>query len=192
MDLPQIPEFARKTRKLINDIQLYDADGESLKEISTGVARVLQVLDDKYIMLSDTLTKLRLDRLEKEDREVSLLNERLTQWKTTLDESFNDGQIKDSTASAMTRVWQITLDTINAVQKPEAMKKPGPYLNLKGIGTSAMEINLYCWIKDTDKIFSSGTAIRKTVYKALVDAGYDIPVPKQDLEISSSQQTEQE
>lgn len=55
-----------------------------------------------------------------------------------------------------------------------------------------MEINLYCWIKDTDKIFSSGTAIRKAVYKALVDAGYDIPVPKQDLEISSSQQTEQE
>ena len=152
----------------------------------------MQVLDDKYIMLSDTLTKLRLDRLEKEARELSLLNERLTKWKTTLDESFNDGQIKDSTASAMTRVWQITLDTINAVQKPEAMKKPGPYLNFKGIGTSAMEINLYCWIKDTDKIFSSGTAIRKTVYKALVGAGYDIPVPKQDLEISSSQQTEQE
>ena len=40
LDLPQIPEFARKTRKLINDIQLYDADGESLKEILTGVARV--------------------------------------------------------------------------------------------------------------------------------------------------------
>ena len=56
----------------------------------------------------------------------------------------------------------------------------------------AMEMNLYCWINDTDKIFSYGTAIRKTVYKALVDAGYDIPVPKQDLEIYSSQETEQE
>ena len=79
-------------------------------------------------------------------------------------------------------VSKLLLTTANEI--PEAMKKPGPYLNLKGIGTSAMEINLYCWISDTDKIFSSGTAIRKAVYKSLVDAGYEIPVPRQDLKIN--------
>ncbi len=67
----------------------------------------------------------------------------------------------------------------------EVMEKPKPYLNFKGIGTSAMEITLYCWINDSDKIFSYGTAIRKGVYKALQDAGYDMPVPVQELKIDS-------
>lgn len=72
-----------------------------------------------------------------------------------------------------------------ASKVPEVMKKPAPYLNFKGIGTSAMEITLYCWINDSDKIFSYGTAIRKAVYKALQDAGYETPVPRQELKINA-------
>ena len=77
-----------------------------------------------------------------------------------------------------------------AKEIPEVMKNPSPYLNFKGIGTSAMEINLYCWINDTNNIFSYGTAIRKAVYKALLDAGYDIPLPKQDLKVSTKPENE--
>jgi small-conductance mechanosensitive channel len=80
-------------------------------------------------------------------------------------------------------VSQLLLKTASEI--PEAMKKPKPYLNLKDIGTSAMEINLYCWIDDSDKIFSYGTAIRKAIYEALKEEGYDIPVPKQDIMIDS-------
>jgi small-conductance mechanosensitive channel len=79
-------------------------------------------------------------------------------------------------------VTKLLLKTAKEI--PEVMKKPEPYLNFAGIGTSAMEISLYCWIKDSGSIFSLGTAIRKTVYKSLEDAGYDIPLPKQDLKIN--------
>lgn len=84
------------------------------------------------------------------------------------------------------KVSKLLLDTAKEI--PEVMKKPAPYLNFAGIGTSAMEITLYCWIKDSGSIFSLGTAIRKAVYKALSDAGYDIPVPKQDLSISTDKE----
>jgi hypothetical protein len=47
-----------------------------------------------------------------------------------------------------------------------------------------MEINLYCWISNNDNFFSYSTSIRKTVFKALQDAGYDIPVPQHDVNIS--------
>lgn len=84
--------------------------------------------------------------------------------------------------SDMEAISKLLIETAKEI--PEVMKNPAPYLNFKGMGTSAMEINLYCWINDSDKIFSYGTAIRKTVYKALLDAGYEIPVPRQDLNIS--------
>jgi len=77
---------------------------------------------------------------------------------------------------------------LTAREIPEVMKKPEPYLNFKGIGTSAMEITLYCWINDSDKIFSYGTAIRKAVYKALQDAGYEMPVPIQELKIDAEKE----
>jgi small-conductance mechanosensitive channel len=82
----------------------------------------------------------------------------------------------------MESLSKLLLDTAKGI--PEVMKKPPPYLNLRGLGTSAMEINLYCWIGDTDNLFSYGTSIRKAIYKALQDAGYDLPVPKQDLRIN--------
>jgi small-conductance mechanosensitive channel len=47
-----------------------------------------------------------------------------------------------------------------------------------------MEINLYCWISNNDNFFSYSNVIRKVVFKALADAGYDIPVPQQDVNIT--------
>jgi small-conductance mechanosensitive channel len=83
----------------------------------------------------------------------------------------------------MEKVSKLLLSTADKI--PEVMKKPKPYLNFNGIGTSAMEISLFCWIDDSDKIYSYGTAIRKAVYKALRDAGFETPVPVQDLKIVS-------
>jgi small-conductance mechanosensitive channel len=82
----------------------------------------------------------------------------------------------------MEALSQLLLDTAKEI--PEVMKKPGPFLYFKGIGTSTMEINLYCWISNNDNYFSYSNVIRKVVFKALADAGYDIPVPKQDVTIS--------
>lgn len=79
----------------------------------------------------------------------------------------------------------LLLKAANAI--PEVMKKPKAYLNFKGIGTSYMEITVYCWIDDADKIFSCGTAIRKGIYKSLSEAGYDMPLPKQELKVTSDE-----
>jgi small-conductance mechanosensitive channel len=92
--------------------------------------------------------------------------------------------------SDMEAVSKLLLETENEI--PEVMKKPHPYLNFKGIGSSAMEMNLYCWINDTDKVFSYSTIIRKIIYKALQDAGYETPLPKQDLKINSKIEAEDE
>ncbi len=77
----------------------------------------------------------------------------------------------------------LLLETANTI--PVVMKKPKAYLNFKGIGKSAMEMDLYCWTNDSDKVFSYGTTIRKAVYKALIENGYDIPVPIQELKIDT-------
>ena len=70
-----------------------------------------------------------------------------------------------------------------AAEIPVVMKNPGPYLNFQGMGTSAMEINLYCWIEDTNNYFSQGTHIRTTVFNALSEAGFEISVPKTDIKL---------
>lgn len=90
----------------------------------------------------------------------------------------------------MEEVSKLLLAT--AAEIPEVMKVPKSYLNFKGIGTSAMEITLYCWIDDADSSFSYGTAIRKAVYKALIEAGYNTPVPVQDVKVITSRNTEKE
>ena len=117
VEMAQIPEYGKRTRKLISDIQLITSDYESLHEISRGITDVSKTLDDKLTFLEDTITILRLDRLDKEKRELSLLNDRLNQWKTTIQDFTNDGKAKDSTASRMVKVWQLTLNTISVDQK---------------------------------------------------------------------------
>lgn len=70
---------------------------------------------------------------------------------------------------------------------PNVLSRPGPYLNFEGIGTSAMEIKLYFWIGNADDIFTLGTEVRTMVYRALREAGYQTPVPKQDIQVTSDQ-----
>jgi small-conductance mechanosensitive channel len=82
----------------------------------------------------------------------------------------------------MESLSELLLDTAKGIH--EVMKKPSPYLYFKGLGTSTMEINLYCWISNNDNFFSYSTSIRKVIFKTLKDAGYDIPVPQQDVRIN--------
>jgi small-conductance mechanosensitive channel len=90
----------------------------------------------------------------------------------------------------MESLSKLLIDTAKGM--PEVMKKPGPYVYFKGIGTSTMEINLYCWISNNDNFFSYSNVIRKVVFKALADAGYDIPVPQQEVHISKENKSLQD
>jgi small-conductance mechanosensitive channel len=111
-----------------------------------------------------------------------LISNKLTNW-TLFDRHRRIAvEIRVPFDTDMESLSKLLLDTAGGI--PEVMKKPGPYLYFKGLGTSAMEINLYCWISNNDYFFSYGTSIRKVIFKALQDAGYDIPVPKQDLKIN--------
>lgn len=112
-----------------------------------------------------------------------LLSNKLTNWTFTNRLRRVKVEVRVPFNTDMEALSNLLLKTAGTT--PEVMKKPKPYLNFKGIGRSTMEINLYCWINDSDKIFTYGTAIRKTVYKTLLENGYDIPVPRQDLKIDS-------
>jgi len=74
---------------------------------------------------------------------------------------------------------------------PEVMKKPEPFLSFLGIGESAMEINLYCWISNVDNIYNYGTSIRTAVYDALLEAGYEIPVPKTNVQLKTEKENKE-
>ena len=125
LDVAQIPEFAQKTRKLIIDIQRKTTTNEDLMEISAGISEVLNILAEKDTLLSDSLNQYRLDHFDKEDRQLSLLKVRLKQWKTTIEDITRDGLENDSIALSMIKVWQITLDTINAVQETNTVLNIG-------------------------------------------------------------------
>jgi potassium efflux system protein len=76
-----------------------------------------------------------------------------------------------------------------AAKIPEVLIKPGPYTNFNGAKNGAMSVNIYCWINNVDNVFSSGTAIRKGIFKAMKDGGYDIQIPIQELLIEQESQT---
>ena len=109
LKLEMIPDYGKQTRKLINDIQKKISDDKNLDEISLGIADVVNAVDAKLGELSDTLQLVQLDRLVKEEREVALLNQRILDWKTKIQEIINDGRNKDSVAFFMIQIWQLTL-----------------------------------------------------------------------------------
>ena len=81
-----------------------------------------------------------------------------------------------------TDVGSFTQFILTAAAKfPEVSTKPGPYVNFNGATNGAMSVNIYCWINNVDNVFSSGTAIRKGIFKAMKDGGYDIQIPIQEL-----------
>jgi potassium efflux system protein len=86
------------------------------------------------------------------------------------------------------QVSKILIDT--ASETEGIMKNPGPYINLEGIGESAMVFKLYAWINDANASFSRGTKLRKEVYSALKAAGYETPLPQQNVNIHSEKGVE--
>lgn len=113
LSLVEIPDYGKQTRKLINDIELRTKDTKTFDEVSLGIDDILNVLDQKTALLSDTINQFDIDRLEKEERELSLVNQRIIQWKTAIQEINRDSQSKDSSAKVLLNAWQLTLDSIS-------------------------------------------------------------------------------
>jgi small-conductance mechanosensitive channel len=114
-----------------------------------------------------------------------LVSNKLTNWTLTNRLRRIKVEVRVPFETDMEVLSNLLLETANTI--PEVMKKPKAYLNYRGIGQSAMEMDLYCWTNDSDKVFTYGTIIRKKIYKTLIEKGYDIPLPKQDLKINSEQ-----
>jgi len=123
LEMVQIPDFGKNSMDLMKDIRLIVDNHEKLDNILPGLEDVLAILDKKDSVLIDTLNIYRLDDLDKEDRELSLLNQRITQWKTTIQNYKQIGQNKDSVASLMSNIWQLTIDSIDTSEKHTAANK---------------------------------------------------------------------
>lgn len=121
----------------------------------------------------------------------NLISNKLTNWTYPNDRKRRiKVEVRVPFDTDMGALSKLLLDIAETI--PEVMKKPKAYLNFKGIGQSAMEIDLYCWTNDADKVFTYGTAIRKAVYKALREAGYAVPVPVHDVKIGNEKTVEKE
>jgi small-conductance mechanosensitive channel len=123
LEMVQMPDYAKSSMSLIKDIRDIVDKQEKINEILPGLGDVLSVLDKKDSILSDTLNIYRLDDLDKEDRELALLNQRILQWKTIVQNFKKNAQYKDSVLSSMSQIWQITLDSINTAEKKSAADK---------------------------------------------------------------------
>jgi small-conductance mechanosensitive channel len=112
-----------------------------------------------------------------------LLSSKLTNWMLTNMQRRVTTEIRVPFDSNINEVSSILLETASSL--PEVLKDPEPYLNFTGMGTSAMEIKLYCWISRADEFISKGRNIRIAVYAALQEAGYKIPPPRQEISLNS-------
>ncbi len=111
------------------------------------------------------------------------VSQRLTNW------TFKDKRRRLHTKvrvpfdTDMESITKLLLDTADEI--PEVLKRPNPAINFSGIGESAMEITLYCWISDATNGIALGNIIRVRVYAALQKAGYEMPLPKQDIHLKT-------
>ncbi len=107
-------------------------------------------------------------------------SQRLTNW------TFKDKrrrlpiEVKVPFDADMEKLQKLLIQT--ATDIPQVLSKPRPGLHFAGLGESAMEVTLLCWIKEAADFVPLGTQIRTRVYQALKEAGYDMPVPKRDVQ----------
>lgn len=118
-----------------------------------------------------------------------LVSNKLTNW------TFSDRLMRVQTEirvpfdTELDPLLQFLLEKFKDV--PGVLRRPAPYLNLRGISESAIIVDLYCWIPDATDSFSGGTRIKEFFYTELRKAGYDIPLPKQELKIHDDHSSEE-
>ena len=77
-----------------------------------------------------------------------------------------------------------------ALEDEMVLKNPAPIARFLGFGESYLKFQLMYWIPDYDTGFSMGTRVTSAVYNALQEAGIAMPIPRQEIHLNQSKDSE--
>lgn len=70
-----------------------------------------------------------------------------------------------------------------ALNNPQVLKKPAPRVLFRGFGESALNMELWAWVREPYKYRIVQSEINFQIFRALKDAGIKIPFPQHDVHI---------
>jgi len=111
-----------------------------------------------------------------------LVSGNLTNWTFSDNRRRLDVEVRLPVGADITKASQVILKATASV--PKIMKKPGPYLNFEGINEGTSVIRAYGWINNYNDGISTGTALKIAVYDELKKAGFEISIPKMDIQVN--------
>jgi len=83
-----------------------------------------------------------------------------------------DLEVRLALGSDIPAASQVVLDA--AITVPELFN---PYINFVGVKEGAAVLNVYGWVNDFSQGMAVGTLFRAAVYQALINGGFELPVP---------------
>ena len=83
-----------------------------------------------------------------------------------------DLEVRLALGSDIPAASQVVLDAANTV--PELFN---PFINFVGVKEGAAVLNVYGWVNDFSQGIAVGTLFRAAVYQALINGGFELPVP---------------
>ena len=81
-------------------------------------------------------------------------------------------------------VESVVLDV--AAGEDLVLERPEPRMRLRRLGDSALEYELLCWVPSPNREGKARHRLNRAIYRALRDAGVEIPYPKRDVTVSGS------
>ena len=69
---------------------------------------------------------------------------------------------------------------------PDVMQQPEPFVVFMELGDSSLNFALYTYLRDVAKTLLTRSDLNFTIFRALKDAGIEIPFPQRDLNIRTS------
>jgi small-conductance mechanosensitive channel len=72
-----------------------------------------------------------------------------------------------------------------ALANPQVLHDPEPLALFLGFGASSLDFELRAWVGELDTFLVTKSALAVAVYRALGEAGIEIPFPQQDLHLRS-------
>ncbi len=72
-----------------------------------------------------------------------------------------------------------------AADHGEVVRDPAPRARFRAFGASSLDFELLCWVESPELRGRIIHELNKAIYKALIEAGIEIPFPQQDIYVRS-------
>ena len=110
--ISQIPDFGKASRRLVREVNEMTNQQASLDQIMAELPGASSDIDTKLKKLSDSTVVYRLDILDKEKRELDLIQERLDKWEASEVQWLEDALVKKSKIDSLLKIGRLTRDSL--------------------------------------------------------------------------------